>query len=220
MRNIVLSLLFVSVSLCFISCCYEIDGGQEDNNLIFENNAAIKAIKIYNDFLNGKLDAEGININYITIPKGEPDKRYSTIYTFFDSNGDKMPELHIKSLRYYYVFTVTDNKLKIWADLSPNHCLPLKDGAFMRWKCGSAPMSDMYNYEIRGFSGDIIFRVNFGKYDENKNGVYDENDYYVFEGTEISEEIWNGLTRKYLYVNEYGNEDICNKIDNWITIYD
>ena len=90
----------------------------------------------------------------------------------------------------------------------------------MWWKCGSAPMFDVYTYELRNFSGERIFAIAFEKYDKNQNDIYDENDEFIFAGIEVTKEMWGSLTEKYLCINEDGIEDIRNKIDNWVVIYE
>lgn len=77
--------------------------------------------------MSGQISVHGIDINYITVPTGEPDKRYPTKYAFGDSNGDDIPELHLKSSRYYIgsdEYTVTG-----WWDLE-NMC-----GQQMKMSC-------------------------------------------------------------------------------------
>ena len=73
------------------------------------------------------------------VPTGETGQRYSTKYAFFDSNGDGKPELHINSSRYYVIYTVRNDELTIWKDLSPSpYYFALKNGAFISYKPGSA----------------------------------------------------------------------------------
>lgn len=52
--------------------------------------AVDKALISYNNFLNDKKSVDGIDIDTITIPKGEKDRRYATKYAFWDSNGDNI----------------------------------------------------------------------------------------------------------------------------------
>lgn len=51
-----------------------------------------------------KIECDGIDIDFITTPKGEPDKRYDTQYAVFDCDGNGEAELHVQSARYYYIF--------------------------------------------------------------------------------------------------------------------
>lgn len=179
-----------------------------------------KANKVYNEFLNGNISVEDINIEFLTTPKGEPNKHYATKYAFFDSNGDNIPELHINSARYYYILSYINNKLIIWKDLSPYpQFYALKNGAFISHNFGAAPISDEYNYFILDLLGNEVWKVNFSKYDKNENGIYDNDDEYLFDGVNVSKEIWDALTERYLYIDENGIEQIRNEIE-WIVIYD
>lgn len=179
-----------------------------------------KVIKMYNEFMDGKINVEGIDINFLTTPKGEPNKHYAAKYALFDSNGDKIPELHINTARYYYILSYINNKLIIFKDLSPYpQFYALKNGAFISHQFGSAPISDVYKYFILDFLGNEVWEVNFSKCDKNENGIYDNNDEYLFDGVNISKEIWDALTERYLYIDEKGIEQIRNEIE-WVIIYD
>lgn len=41
-----------------------------------------KAIKLYEDFLKGNITIEGVDISYLTIPTGEPNRRYPRVFFF------------------------------------------------------------------------------------------------------------------------------------------
>lgn len=119
-------------------------------------------IDMYNDFLDGKIIVEGIDIKFLTTPKGEPDKHYATKYALFDLNGDKIPELHINSARYYYILSYINNKLTIFKNLSPYpQFYALKYGAFISHHFGTAPISDEYRYSVLDFLGKEIWELNF-----------------------------------------------------------
>lgn len=178
------------------------------------------AIQIYKSFLDGNVCAEGININFITVPTGEPDKRYGTQCSFFDSNKDGIPELHIKSARYYYIFTIRDNSMVVWKNLSPNPPFyALSNGAFISRKIGSAPMHNDYNYIIFDYLGNEIYNLSFSKYDQDGDSIYGDNDTYLFDWVNVSKEQWRELIKRYLYTDKTGIERIHNEID-WIILYE
>jgi len=109
--------------------------------------------------------------------------------------------------------------LTIWKDLSPSpYYFALKNGAFISYKPGSAPMNDIYTYHIYNFMGSEIWNITFLCYDINENGSYDENDEYLFDDTEISKKQWDELTAKYLYRDSNGDLKIQNEID-WLNLY-
>ncbi|WP_167956842.1 hypothetical protein [Anaerosporobacter faecicola] len=179
-----------------------------------------KATKAYNEFLENKISVDGIDMNFITIPTKEPDRHYATDYALFDSNGDKIPELHICSARYYYVLTYRNDKLSIFLNLSPYpQYYALKNGAFISRLFGAGPQYDSYCYHIFDYMGNEVWTVTFSKFDKNENGVYDKNDEYMFGGVKVSKKIWEALTEQYIYVDEDGIEKIRNEIE-WTVFYE
>lgn len=182
-----------------------------------------KAMVLYEEFLAGeksvKESSEQISIDYISIPTGEPDRRYHTEYAYFDSNGDKIPELHIKSARYYFILSCRNDKLIIWKNLSPNPVYyPLNSGAFMGYRPGGAPMHDDYIYRIFDYGGNEVYSFGFSRYDSNQNGIYDENDEYSVESV-VTKQVWESLTEPYLDTEGRIKESIRNEID-WKLLYD
>ena len=192
-----------------------------DKEIGKESESVDDVVKIYKEFLYGKRQIKGgSDINSLTIPTGETDKHYNTKYAFFDSNGDGIPELHINSSRYYEIYTVRNNELTIWKDLSPYpYYYPLNNGAFISWKPGAAPMYDLYTYHVYNFIGDEIWNISFSCYDLNQNNIYDEKDEYYFEGVEVTKKQWIELTEKYLFFDTEGVIRIRNEI-GWNTLYD
>ncbi|MDL2302564.1 hypothetical protein LJC58_09450 [Lachnospiraceae bacterium OttesenSCG-928-D06] len=178
------------------------------------------AIELYNAFLTGNVKATGWDINEMTIPTGEPDKRYATNYAFFDSNGDEIPELHVNAARYYYVFTIRDSEMVVWKDLSPYpHYYALNNGAFISRKFGAGPKHDVYNYIIMDYLGNEIFGLVFSKYDQNQNGIYDDSDEFLFDWINVTKEQWELLTERYIYIDEAGIEQVKNEIE-WTVLFD
>lgn len=199
---------------------------QDKTDLILEHGLGINqitktknTIEMYRDFLEGKISVEGIDINLISIPTGEPNKRYETKYAFFDSNGDEIPELHVRGGHYYCIFTIKDNNLILWKSFSPNPPFyALNNGAFICRKLGAAPRHDNYGYVILNYSGDEIYNLNFSKYDEDGDGIYGINDEYLFNWVNVSKEQWEELTKQYLYVDNMEIEQIRNEI-SWNVLY-
>jgi hypothetical protein len=147
--------------------CTNQNNAQIDKNKIVQNDTVNtqenamyptetdKVIRMYNEFLEGKISVEGIDMNFLTTPKGEPDRHYTTKYALFDSNGDKIPELHINSARYYYILSYINNKLIIWKNMTTDpQTYTLKNGAFISKYFGAAPLSDDYTYFILNFLGN------------------------------------------------------------------
>jgi len=179
-----------------------------------------KAITSCNEFLNGEKSVDGIDMDFIISPKGEKDKHYATKYAFWDSNSDNVPELHINSARYYYVFSYVNGEMKIFKDLSPYpYYYALNNGGFISYRPGAAPDSDEYNYLIYNYLGNEILNISFAKYDLNENGIYDSGDEYFYDGVKVTKEIWEKLTERFLYTDIVGIEEIRNEI-SWIILYE
>ncbi|WP_167956841.1 hypothetical protein [Anaerosporobacter faecicola] len=214
------------VSILALTACTNSKGKKAADNSITNNTQekeiqsteVEKAIKVYNEFLDNKISVGEIDMNFITIPTGEPNSHYGTKYALFDSNGDEIPELHICSARYYYVLTYINEKLTIFKNLSPYpQYYALTNGAFICHHFGSD--SDVYNYYIFDYLGNEVWSLTFSKYDKNENNVYDKNDEYIFDEVKVSKKIWVALTEKYIYVNKKGVEKIRNEIE-WTVIYE
>jgi len=181
-----------------------------------QNSEKDVAIDAYMEFLNGSINVESIDIDFITIPTREPDKRYITDYALFDSNGDLIPELHIKSARYYYILSYKDKELFIWKNLSPKpYYYAINNGAFLSWHMW-AHNHDEFNYMVFDYLGNDILGISFSRYDDNQNGVFDDADKYLFDGVIVTKTIWEELAERYLYTDENGVEHIKNEIE-WIS---
>jgi len=177
------------------------------------------ASELYNQFLNGDINIESIgNIDDITVPTGEPDRRFRTEYAYQDSSGDGIPELHINSGRYYTIISYRDDELFVWKSLNPYpYYYGLKDGAFMSYDARQSFV--YYRYFILNYSGDTIFEVSFSKNEKERYQVLDKIDEYTFDGVTVTKEIWEGLTERYLYTDEEGIERVRNEIE-WTVLFE
>lgn len=177
-----------------------------------------EAINIYTDFLNGDRELDGLHIDELTIPTGEEERRYPTKYAFQDSNDDGIPELHINSTRYYYVFSFKNGEPYVWKNFMGSYCFPLKDGGFIVWSVRTFK-DDLYTYCKYNCEGQEIYSVSFSWDDSNDNGIHDENDEYLFDDKKVTQDQWNNLTKEYLYQDEEGVWRIANELD-WIILYE
>ncbi|MDR1503016.1 MAG: hypothetical protein LBT43_11250 [Prevotella sp.] len=173
------------------------------------------AIEIYNEFLAGNISCldgnDIVDIDYLTFPTGEPDRRLPADYAFFDSTGDGIPELHVTS-KYYYVFTIRSGELVVWRSFN-NYFLPLKNKAFMSYH--PTGFYDTYSYYVFDYAGDEVFNLSFSKYCKDDGDVKE----YIFDGVEVIEEQWDKLTERYLYTDEKGIERIRNEIE-WTVLFE
>ena len=190
------------------------------NSTLDFSQADIEKISVlYNQFLNGEINIEGIaNIDDITIPTGEPDRRYGTGYAYQDSNGDGVPELHVNAGRYYVVISYKDDELFVWKNMQPYpYCFGLKDGAFMTYDARQSFV--YYSYFILNYSGDKIFEIHFSKNEKERYSIGDKIDEYIFDGAIVTKEAWEKLTERYLYTDESGIERIRNEVE-WLVLYE
>ena len=167
----------------------------------------------FTEFIRGNCDVylndEGdtsTNIIDILTPTGEPDERDAAWFTLFDSNGDNIPELHVKSVRDYciIIFDRENDSLKVWATAYPQTEL-LNNGAYLYTHLGGAPSHEDYIYFTLDRQGNESMSVSFSRYDSNSDGDYDAKDLYLFEGEEVTWEMWKESTEEYLSV---GSDEI------------
>lgn len=214
--SIVIVLSFLLFFIVGLSGTNFVISERSGNEEALPEDATGQAMLVYQEFLEGKIECDGIDINFITTPTGEPDRHYDTKYAFFDCDRNGVPELHVNSARYYYIFQYKDGTLQLYKNLSPYpYYYALQNGAFISHRMGAGPLSDEYTYLIFDTSGNEIFSIGFTKYDENSNGEYDEDDEYVFDGVVVTKQVWEELTRRYLYIDEDGVEQIKDEIE-WL----
>lgn len=185
-----------------------------------------RIIKLYNDFISGEINFKAYNIEEIATPTGEPKKRYHTDYAIVDSNGDGLPELHIRSAREFRVFSYKEGEIvHIYASFSQPFNYTLRnDGTFLYWDVNSTfarIRKDYYRVFQVDNDGNEHIESEFYWRDMNGNAIYDEDDQYFFDEEECTETEWIKLTQKYIYINDerkaQGGADILDEVE-W-TIY-
>ena len=169
--------------------------------------------EIYMAFLKGErrayIDKETcIDIDAITIPTGEPEKRYYTKYAIVECTGDDIPELHVQTPRTYYIITCCNKELLVWSILYP-HTELLKNKAFL-YKNIDENREEVYYYQMLNEKGNIVYEICFGRYSDN--GKYDDESIYIYDNVEITKDIWEKLTEKYF--------DMIDDGVKWIELYE
>lgn len=194
-----------------------ISNGSENisNNLKIDEE---EVMGLYQEFLDGKREIEGLSIDELTVPTGETGRRYPTKYAFGDANGDNIPELHVNSARYYYVFSFRDGNLFVWNDFTGSYCFPLKDGGFIFWSMGMFK-DELYNYHTYDYDGEEKYGICFSWDDFNNNKIHDKEDEYLFDDEAVTQDQWNKLTQKYLYQDEDNIWRIANELE-WTILYE
>lgn len=76
---------------------------------------------------------------------------------------------------------------------------------------------DYYSYFELDDSGNEINKLVFSWSDDNENLMCDEEDQFMFDGESCTKEEWFARTRKYLFTDEEGKEQIRNQAE-W-TVY-
>lgn len=196
---------------------------QEDiQNERQRENESERIIKLYNDFLSGEINFKGYNIEEIATPTGEPEKRYHTDYAIVDSNGDGLPELHIRNAREFRVFSYKEGEIvHIYASFSrPAQNTLRNDGTLLYWDTtGAGIREDYYRVFQVDKDGNEHIESEFYWRDLNWNAIYDKDDQYFFNKEECTETEWIKLTQKYIYINDErnaeGGADILDEAE-WI----
>ncbi|MDR2929204.1 MAG: hypothetical protein LBV41_13565 [Cytophagaceae bacterium] len=158
----------------------------------------------YNKFLKGnisiKQENEMIHIQDVFIFDNEDQQAYNQ-YALFDMNGDALPELHVRSVNSYDIFTYQEEEIKLWHTDVP-YSRPLNNRSILYERIGGAPAHIDYKYKLFDFYGNHIFEISFSKYDSSNRGIYDENSLYIFDEVELAKEKWDSLTEKILSIDD------------------
>ncbi len=196
-----------------ITYWYQADSGE----FVCMETEAEQAVIAYQQFMDGRCSAGGVNIYELAMPTREPDSRYPTNYAIIDVNGDDMPELNIKTARELTVISFEDGELRVFKYIEPGSVWSaslLNNGAFMYFSDRFSACS--YSYFELDESGNEINELGFYWDENNGNYIPDEYDDFFFDGNACSMEEWYDKTREYLYTDENGREQIRNQVD-WTT---
>lgn len=193
---------------------------KDSEQIVCENNAKSekeKALELYREFLEGKIDINGLSIDDLTIPTGEPERRYPTRYALGDSNGDSIPELHVDSARYYYILTYINGELSIWKSFFSGDYYPLKNGGII--ETGFGVVSDYeFAYYTFNYLGEETLCIRFSVNDTNNNSIFDDGDEYFYDDVFVTKDKWDKLTESYLYRDENGIYQIADELE-WEVLF-
>jgi len=117
--------------------------------------------------------------------------------------------------------SVEDEELFVWRfafSSFPLYITERKEHITQAW-AGLVGAEESYNCFLLDYSGHELFDLHFSRYDCNQDGIFDEKDEYTFDGVEVSLGQWMQLTRKYLYTNEEGNEQVKDEIE-WEVLFE
>lgn len=194
------------------------------DKVLDESEELKNTMELYRLFLNGEIsiedEGEWLNASTLGVPKGEPEKRSPVSYSFFDINGDGSPELILSFSRKYLYLSVKDEELFVWRytfSSFPLYITERKEHIIKAW-AGLIGAEETYDCFLLDYSGNELFNLRFSRYDCNQDGAFDERDEYTFDGVEVNREQWMQLTRKYLYTDDEGKEQIKDKIE-WKVLF-
>ncbi len=178
-----------------------------------KENPIEKAIQTYQEFISGERNVNGIDMDYISIPTGEPDKRYATKYFILDVNGDGIPELHVRTGRDYFIFSYVDDELFILQSYgsNPGQYTLLENGFIIHKQYYGD--EECWEYFQLDSAGNEVQKVTFSRWDQNGNRRYDDEDTYKYNDENCSREEWLERTGMYLYSDSEGKVQIRNEIE-------
>ena len=191
---------------------YQADNGK----FVCRGTEAEQAVIAYRQFIDGRRSINGGNIYELAMPTGEPDRRYPTSYAIIDVNGDGIPELNIQTAREFNVYSFENGEITFLGLFMPSlygYCI-LKNGAYMCYSDRFSTCS--YSYFELDELGNKINELGFYWNENNGNYIPDEEDDFFFDGNACSMEEWYDRTRKYLYTDRNGREQIRNQVE-WTT---
>ena len=176
-----------------------------------------RAIKAYNEFLDGKRSCMNEDIFDLITPTGAPERRYATDYYIVDSIGDGVPELHICG-KLYDIFTFKDGDIRwlktLYSSSAGMYCL-LDNGMIVCNIYVKPQFGNYYRYFTLDNTGNEVDKLYFGLEDTSNNIAFDNDDTYAFNGEKCTMQEWFEKTKGYIYVNEKGVDQLCNEAD-WI----
>ena len=165
------------------------------------------SLKLYREFINGKatakIDEEFLTINEFVNEYGSTIDEVT--YAFFDMNGDNIPELHIRTTRFYSIFTNQQGTLEGWYESSV-YSQPLNNRAILYTRSGGGPEHIDYQYTLLDFFGNEVYSIQFCWYSETEH----KKEMYILDDVKLSKEDWTNLTNRYLSVE--------SDLIEWITI--
>ena len=166
-----------------------------------------EAMPEYLSFLNGDVTLvyKGNDLSISDIYRFDTiNERNCNEFALFDIDKDGIPELHMHSVGPYKVLSYKNGELYV-VYTAWSYTTVLNNGAFFTMRNDGAPPHIDYRYTLIGIDGNMIFDISFDKCDVNYDGIYNESDWYFFDGIKVSLEIWDMLTSRYLSI---GNDQI------------
>ncbi len=190
LKRIYLILGIILLGLLSVTSCALGEGTADSQQQYLD-----QVLKIYGEFLQGKIEAKGtakIPVENFKVTQIFSEDENLSWFTVYDINGDHVPELHLKTMRSYYILRYAEGQLIVQYEGSGYDELR-NDGSLLTTILGSAPTH--INYVYKSFSEDwAATEIEFEQYDSNEDGLYDERDLYIYDGSVIGKEEYDALT--------------------------
>jgi hypothetical protein len=198
-RKTVISLIAIYAMFCLTGCdtpkTEVLPMSDPVETTVDFGNECLNAVSAYTDFLLGK-SAVTYNDSVIACDVLTEVGNHNR-FALFDINRDGIPEMHVRTSRFFGSFTFRGGEMVLVYEGSPYDNL-LNDGAVLYVREGGAPPHVSYQY--RTFDGDfnIEDNIDFEKHDTDENEIYDGSDEYYYRSEKISFEEWFSLTDAWL----------------------
>lgn len=172
-----------------------------------------ETITIYEEFLSGEGSAENIDIEAIADLSQNGDVKYA----IYDVSGDDIPELHIQTDSYYYIFTYRNDRLFILTRFAAGDYDITEEGEIVHRNI--AMTQEVYEvYSFMSSAHVDIMRLIRTDYD--KNGIYDENDeyqysynVYFYSDRTCTLKEWQDMAGEYLYEGADGTLQVRDAVE-------
>jgi protocatechuate 3,4-dioxygenase beta subunit len=186
--------------LCLVGCGKPAETADAESFAVESDSELIRAMHTYKEFLAGGVAVDDTNASETFTEIGNFNK-----FTLFDVNHDGIPELHIRTTRYYGIFTYGDDEMRIFHEGSVYDEL-LNNGALRYERIGAGPAHVEYRYKTFDDDGNLREDIPFEKWDCDENGIYDENDKYYYNNKEMSFAQWQSSVNDYLNMGSVAAE--------------
>lgn len=122
-------------------------------------------------------------------------------YAVYDMNGDAIPELILKTAQEFLIYWIENGAVTLWHSDSA-YTKPLNNGALLYVREGAAPEHTDYIYQVLGYRGEVIFKIEFSEYAAAEfQGINYDKQYYI-NSIEVPETVYDSVTENLLSIND------------------
>ncbi|MBR3811122.1 MAG: hypothetical protein IKJ16_02165 [Agathobacter sp.] len=180
--------------LVLLSACGQ--NSQTDSGAMNESSPTV----LYNKFLTGEISAEYESGHEISINDCLSESTYN-MYAIHDMNGDTTPELLVKTAKTFNIFWIKNNQLCVWY-IGSCYCKPLNNMAILSERPGGAPEHINYIYEILGYNGETMMRIDFSEYSSFEYEGEQYPELYMINDVKVDKDVYTSLTAPLLNIKD------------------